>query len=72
VGLTGDFIAGYGGEVSQPASLDELLKRLERGDFDLVAVGRALLQDPQWAVKVHQGRTEELSSFDRTAMMTLS
>ena len=45
---------------------------LERGDFDLVAVGRALLQDPQWAVKVHQGRTEELMEFDRTAMATLS
>ena len=30
---------------------------LERGDFDLVAVGRALLQDPLWAQKVRQGRT---------------
>jgi 2,4-dienoyl-CoA reductase-like NADH-dependent reductase (Old Yellow Enzyme family) len=72
VGLTGDFIAGYGGEVSKPASLDELLKRLDRGDFDLVAVGRALLQDPEWAVKVHQGRSEELMTFERTAMATLN
>ncbi len=71
VGLSGDFIAAYGGEGSKPASLDELLRRLERGDFDLVAVGRALLQDPQWAVKVHQGRTEELMNFERSAMATL-
>ncbi len=71
VGLTGDFIAGYSGEVSKPASLDELLRRLERGEFDLVAVGRALLQDPLWAVKVRQGRTDELMDFDRTAMATL-
>jgi 2,4-dienoyl-CoA reductase-like NADH-dependent reductase (Old Yellow Enzyme family) len=42
------------------------------GDFDLVGVGRALLQDPQWAVKVHQGRTDELMDFDRSAMMSLS
>jgi 2,4-dienoyl-CoA reductase-like NADH-dependent reductase (Old Yellow Enzyme family) len=72
VGLTGDFIAGYGGEVSKPASLDQLLRMLERGDFDLVAVGRALLQDPQWAVKVHQGRGDELMDFHASAMATLS
>ena len=71
VGLTGDFIAAYGGESSKPASLDELLRRLERGDFDLVAVGRALLQDPLWAVKVHQGRQDELMDFERAAMATL-
>jgi 2,4-dienoyl-CoA reductase-like NADH-dependent reductase (Old Yellow Enzyme family) len=72
VGLTGDFIAAYGGEASKPASLDELIRRLERGDFDLVAVGRALLQDPRWASKVRQGRTNELMDFERSAMMTLS
>jgi len=72
VGLTGEFIASYGGEASKPASLDELLRRLERGDFDLVAVGRALLQDANWARKVHEGRTDELMDFDRSAMATLS
>jgi 2,4-dienoyl-CoA reductase-like NADH-dependent reductase (Old Yellow Enzyme family) len=72
VGLTGEFIAAYGGETSRPASLDELLRRLERGDFDLVAVGRALLQDAEWTVKVRQGRTDELMDFDRSAMATLS
>jgi 2,4-dienoyl-CoA reductase-like NADH-dependent reductase (Old Yellow Enzyme family) len=71
VGLTGEFIASYGGEASKPDSLDRLLRMLERGDFDLVAVGRALLQDPQWAVKVHQGRTEELQNFERSVMATL-
>ena len=44
---------------------------LERGDFDLVAVGRALLQDPLWAEKVHEGRTDELMDFERSAMATL-
>ena len=71
VGLTGEFVAAYAGEASKPASLDELLRRLERGDFDLVAVGRALLQDPQWAVKVHAGRTEDLMDFAPSAMATL-
>jgi 2,4-dienoyl-CoA reductase-like NADH-dependent reductase (Old Yellow Enzyme family) len=71
VGLSGDFINAYGGESSRPASLDELERRLERGDFDLVAVGRAVLQDPLWAVKVHQGRSEELLDFSPAAMATL-
>ena len=71
VGLSGDFIAGFGGEASQPASLDELTRRLDRGDFDLVAVGRALLQDPEWATKVRQGRVDELMEFEAKAMATL-
>jgi 2,4-dienoyl-CoA reductase-like NADH-dependent reductase (Old Yellow Enzyme family) len=71
VGLSGDFIAAYGGEGSKPASLDELVRRLERGDFDLVAVGRAVLQDPLWAVKVREGRRDELMDFERSAMATL-
>ena len=72
IGLSGEFVAAFAGESSKPASLDELLRRLDRGDFDLVGVGRALLQDPQWAVKVHEGRTDELMDFDRSAMMSLS
>jgi 2,4-dienoyl-CoA reductase-like NADH-dependent reductase (Old Yellow Enzyme family) len=71
VGLTGEFVASYGGEGSKPASLDELMRRLERGDFDLVAVGRAVLQDPQWAVKIREGRRDELMDFERSAMATL-
>jgi 2,4-dienoyl-CoA reductase-like NADH-dependent reductase (Old Yellow Enzyme family) len=71
VGLSGEFIAAFAGEGSQPASLDELLRRLDRGDFDLVGVGRALLQDPEWVLKVRDGREGELKSFERAAMATL-
>ena len=71
VGLSGEFIAAFGGEGSQPASLDGLLERLERGDFDLVGVGRALLQDPEWVVKVREGRTAELKNFERQALGVL-
>ncbi|HEX7885816.1 MAG TPA: NADH:flavin oxidoreductase [Phenylobacterium sp.] len=71
VGLSGEFIAGFGGEASEPASLDRLERMLDRGDFDMVAVGRALLQDPEWVVKIREGRHHELSSFDRSAMAKL-
>jgi len=71
VGLTGEFVAGFAGEASEPASLDELHRRLDRGDFDMVAVGRALLQDPEWVVKIREGRHSELSAFDRSVMAKL-
>ena len=72
VGLSGEFTAAYAGEVSKPASLDELMRRLEAREFDLIAVGRALLQDPQWAVKVREGRHDELMEFTKDALMSLS
>lgn len=72
VGLSGDFFGAFMGESSKPASLDELERRLDRGDFDLVAVGRALLQDAQWVQKIRQGREDELMDFERSALVTLS
>ena len=65
VGLSGEFTAAYGGEVSEPASLDGLVERMEREEFDLIAVGRALLKDPEWAVKIREGRTQDLMTFDK-------
>ena len=42
----------------------ELGRRLERGDFDLVAVGRALIANPDWAEKVRQGSVSDLVRYD--------
>ena len=71
VGLCGEFLAAFQGESSRPDALDELLRRLERGDFDLVAVGRAVLSDPQWPSKIREGRHEQLKDFTREALATL-
>ncbi|WAS90061.1 NADH:flavin oxidoreductase [Nannocystis punicea] len=72
VGLDGEFIAAFGGASSRPASLDGLVRRLEAEEFDLVAVGRALLADPQWLRKIRDGRHDELGVFERSALATLS
>ena len=71
VGLNGEFIAGFAGEKSQPAGIENLLERLEREEFDLVAVGRALIVDPDWALKVRDGRMDALKDYDRSALATL-
>ncbi|MET9499058.1 NADH:flavin oxidoreductase [Streptomyces sp. NPDC006552] len=72
VGLDGDFIAAFQGEGSKTKGIDDLLDRLERDEFDMVAVGRALLQDPQWAEKVLAGRFDDLQPYDAAALKTLS
>jgi 2,4-dienoyl-CoA reductase-like NADH-dependent reductase (Old Yellow Enzyme family) len=67
VGLSGEFLAAFGGESSKPAGLDNLVKRMERDEFDLIAVGRAILNDPQWAEKVRGGKQAELKDFTPAA-----
>ena len=72
VGLDGDFVRSFAGEGSPLKSIDDLLDRLENEEFDLVAVGRALLQDPEWAAKVLDCRTDELKAYDAAALGSLS
>ncbi|MDB6141176.1 MAG: oxidase [Pseudomonas sp.] len=73
VGLDGEFLQFMvdTDKVAQPASLENLLKRLGDEEFDLVAVGRALLVDPDWALKVREGREEDILPFSRDALMKL-
>ncbi len=68
VGLSGEFTAAYAGEASEPASLDNLIEMMERKEFDLIAVGRALLQDPGWVRKIRDGREGELMTFTKEAL----
>ncbi len=68
VGLAGDFIGTFTEEGSEPTGIEGLIERMERGEFDLIAVGRALIVDPDWAAKVRAGRFGELRPFERTAL----
>lgn len=72
VGLTTDMMTSFETETTPPGSLDELVRRFDRGDFDLIAVGRALLSDPEWVRKIREGRSEELMSFEPSHIATLS
>lgn len=71
VGLSSDFTGAFQGEGSKTRPLADVIERLDRGEFDLIAVGRALLQDPLWAQKVKEGRFEELIDYDAKALATL-
>ncbi|MAG67234.1 MAG: NADH:flavin oxidoreductase [Pseudomonas sp.] len=73
VGLDGEFLQFMVNtdKVAQTANIDGLLERLDADEFDLVAVGRALLVDPQWADKVREGRFDDIAPFSRDALKTL-
>ena len=68
VGLSSEFTGAFRGEGSAAGAIDEAVERLARGEFDLIAVGRALLQDPEWALKVSQNRLSELRDYDAVAL----
>lgn len=69
VGLQNHFMNAFvRGEGSEVAGLDELARRYDRGDFDLVAIGRSLLQDPYWVQKVKEGRFDELKAFETSSL----
>jgi len=72
VGLSGEFTKAFRGDGSSSEALDELVKRFERGDFDLVAVGRALLSDADWVKKIREGRSSELHGFAKEALAKLT
>ncbi|WP_417827739.1 NADH:flavin oxidoreductase [Thalassospira sp.] len=71
VGLSSDFIGAFSGEASQKSSLDDLIERMERDEFDLIAVGRALITDAQWPDKVKNGAFDQLADFNPAALAEL-
>ncbi|SDJ04732.1 NADH:flavin oxidoreductase [Alteribacillus bidgolensis] len=68
VGLDEEFTSGRGAETT---SLDGLMKRLNNEEFDLVAIGRSLLKDPEWVEKIRNGKAEELLPYSRDSLKTL-
>ena len=68
VGLSSDFFGSFTGVRAETASLDRLINRMARAEFDLIAVGRALIVDPDWAEKVRAGRLDALTPFETQAL----
>ena len=66
VGLDSDFIGLYvGNDKAKASSIKSLVEMFDREEFDMVAVGRALLSDPEWVLKVKEGREDEIIGFTK-------
>ncbi|MGW7074761.1 NADH:flavin oxidoreductase [Streptomyces sp. NPDC054866] len=73
VGLDQEFVGpqGWAGP-SAATGIELLVDRLERDEFDLVAVGRALIADPEWAAKALEDRLGEALPFDKSLLKSLA
>ena len=74
VGLTEDFISGTFASdkpAVEKSGIDELVKRMGNHEFELIAVGRALLQDPYWLQKMRDGKEDEIKAFSKASLKEL-
>lgn len=74
ISLDADFIPEPGQQTfreGNPASIDRLIEMLDRGDFDMVAIGRALIANPDWAKVVADGGISDLKAFKKEMLMSL-
>lgn len=67
IGIEDDMLEsakGQRADVAAQLRFTELGRRFDRGDFALVAVGRALIGDARWVNKVRDGRFDRIVPFD--------
>lgn len=65
VGVSSPFLARTEESISG-LSLRPLLDAFLAGEFDLVAVGRALLSDPEWPTKLASGSVDTIRSYAKS------
>ena len=69
VGLDSDFI-----DMSAPASprnIDKAISDITNKKYDMVAVGRALLADHEWVIKMREGRIKDIIPYTKEALYKL-
>ena len=52
-------------------NLDELVARMQRGEFDMIAIGRALIANADWPLKARKGRWAEMEPFHKDQLKVL-
>jgi 2,4-dienoyl-CoA reductase-like NADH-dependent reductase (Old Yellow Enzyme family) len=63
VGLTEDFIETFKGKESKPTDISNLLERLFLDEYDFVAIGRALISNPDWVSLVKNEEYDKIKIF---------
>ena len=69
VGLDSDFIDMTA--PSTPTSIDRAIEDISNQKYDMIAVGRALLSDHEWVLKMKEGRLEDVIPYTKDALMNL-
>ena len=69
VGLDGDFT-----DMMAPAkttSIDKALQDINEHKYDMVAVGRALLSDHEWVIKMKEGRLKDINPYTKKSLLEM-
>lgn len=69
IGFDKELAASFAEPTSAVDNLDEVVRRFNAEEFDLVAMGRAILMDPEWVLKAEAG--EAFKPFDISAYSRL-
>ncbi|MGV0871555.1 NADH:flavin oxidoreductase [Mycolicibacterium sp. XJ879] len=73
VGLETQFRSERRGQVIAPAPVDRLVEQFDAGEFDVVAIGRALLADPGWVNRLRANELDTFAGYDpQTALASLA
>lgn len=73
VGLKRDVTESFAGAVdAAPESLDRVVDMFAEGQFDLLAIGRGQLADPNWCRKVRNGDVKALIPFHASMLADLA
>jgi 2,4-dienoyl-CoA reductase-like NADH-dependent reductase (Old Yellow Enzyme family) len=62
---------GIAESVARSGDVETVARLIAAGEFDMIAIGRALISNPDWARLVRDGRAEELRPFTRDLLATL-
>jgi 2,4-dienoyl-CoA reductase-like NADH-dependent reductase (Old Yellow Enzyme family) len=68
VGLDSDFIDMTA--PAKPSNIQKVIDDINEGNYDLVAVGRALLADHEWALKMEEGRLDDIKPYNEDTLKT--
>ena len=72
IGLQTEFRSGNPADPVLPGSAERLLEQFDTGEFDIAAVGRALLADPNWVNRLRDGELDGFTGYDaNTALAAL-
>jgi 2,4-dienoyl-CoA reductase-like NADH-dependent reductase (Old Yellow Enzyme family) len=74
IGLDTEFVETFatkGGAAIDTSRLATLAGMVERGETDLIAVGRALISDPDWVEKLRSGKLADAVPYTREVLGTL-
>ncbi|WP_217165387.1 NADH:flavin oxidoreductase [Streptomyces sp. AC512_CC834] len=66
-----DFLTYLDGKGAGVGDVTAVIARLAQGEFDLVALGRALIADPEWPNKIRTGQARDLVPFAADMLTTL-